>query len=850
MTRFIIVVLAILAIIISSSCIEAAGTKYIAAGTYIDSAGTQHPWKIDENHNMAWDGQAYIPFGCVFIPRSLVPGAPPEAYDSDVKALQNILSKNISDIILKPPVPITSVDIDVLQKMLDYIESCGFAYGLDMADGPKQPLKGYQVLPSLFRLEGPSAETTITRDWPGVDSAIYIVLNRQDLAIEEQGGALVSEGKVTVNLANPIGPGRILMVYPRTVFQSTEKGSYGDPWAGYAEYRDRVITYFKKVKLGKGLRFIVNPLNVRIDYSGNMSSFVPDSGGFRIGFESFLIKRHINEHTLNSVWSIGRGGSSADEKVDLNNYTSRPGVDSMETAARLLPMWGSGRGAPYLYDKASGKFFSTDTATSQVWKDLTEYRETSTQEFLNTISDILKTNVASVPVILSSSSFHSSYMNPFAMTGFDGLAAKTQGLGESGAIAAGPVYALCEDSPRTQWFMAMTAPQPNGAFADENALKASLDSYRSLGAKGFFLESSSDTAAVSTDDAFTAQIQWLSDFRQKVKIDELAAYKPEVISYPVNPAVGGYVSRLAPGVWWLPSLRMGKTNYIGDGLAAYTFMTENRSYIWSLNGTNTVTTRLGISENPGIVYPRGTQISKKKKTYSFKVSETPVVISGSNFATLFPYETATGEISRLTKLIESANNQKVDTRVAIEAVKTAGNVLKNDQPSVAFGMAHTAWQSLANTVGADIWMEGERSDAFSFTGIQAIKGASSGLALCLDEQCDPPLSPYSASYPFNTRTDSSFELWAAGTPPQDGSPMVYSVDGGAKTPVTAVDQTLSTYAPGLAWYKIGVINTFAGDHSISFQATGKRASDQRYYFAIDILVLSPKGFTPNGLNRP
>jgi hypothetical protein len=849
MTRYFIVVFAFLIVILSSSCGESAGMKYNATGTYIDSAGTQHPWKIDENHNLAWDGQPYIPFGCVFVPKSLAPGATPEAYDLDVKTLQDLLAKNISDIILKSPVPITSVDIDVLQKMLDYIESCGLAYGLDMTDGPKQPLKGYQVQPSVYRKEGPFEETTIVRDWPGVDSALYIVLNRQDLNIEEQGGALVTNGKVTVQLVNPVGPGRILMVYPRTVFQTIEKGGYGDPWAGYAEYRDRLITYFKKVKLGKGLRFIINPLNIRIDYSGKMANFVPDSGGFRIGFESYLIKRHINEHTLNSVWTIGRGGSKADQKVTLENFGVRPGLDTIETGARLLPMWGAGRGAPYVYDKASGKFFSADTATSQVWKDITDYRETSTQEFLNTISDILKTNIACVPVILSSSSFHTSYMNPFAMTGFDGLASKTQGTGESGAVAAGPVYALCEESPRTQWFVAVTAPQPNGAFADETALTASLDSYRSLGAKGFFLDSVSSSDA-SANDASVAQIQWLSSFRQKIKIDELASYKPEVVSYPVNPAVGGFVSRLAPGVWWLPSSRPGKTNYIGDGLAAYTFLAENRSYIWSLDGTKTVTTRLGTSENPGIVYPRGTSISKKKVAYSFKVSDIPVVISGSNFATLFPYETATGEIERLVKLIESANNQKIDSRAASEAVKTANNVLKNNQPAVAFGMAHTALLTLANTIGSDIWMEGERSDATSFTGTQSMKGASGGIALCLDEEQDPPLSPFAASFSFNSKADSSYELWAAGTPPQDGSPMVYSVDGGVKTPVTAAEGTLAPYAPGLAWYKIGVINTFAGDHNISFQATDKRASDQRYSFAIDVLVLSPKGFTPSGLKRP
>ena len=72
----------------------------------------------------------------------------------------------------------------------------------------------------------------------------------------------------------------------------------------------------------------------------------------------------------------------------------------------------------------------------------------------------------------------------------------------------------------------------------------------------------------------------------------------------------------------------------------------------------------------------------------------------------------------------------------------------------------------------------------------------------------------------------------------------------AWAPVAPVDGKAQSYAPGLAWYKLGTFNAFAGKHYLKIKVDGPRQSDKRYYFAIDAVVLSPKGFTPNGVIRP
>jgi hypothetical protein len=129
-------------------------------------------------------------------------------------------------------------------------------------------------------------------------------------------------------------------------------------------------------------------------------------------------------------------------------------------------------------------------------------------------------------------------------------------------------------------------------------------------------------------------------------------------------------------------------------------------------------------------------------------------------------------------------------------------------------------------------------------------GASNALALVLDTDEDPPLAPYTATFVIEAQTNSSYEMYIAATPPSDASPMSYTVDDINWAPVTAVDNKTDKYASGLSWYKIGSVNLTPGRHTLKLRADGKRSSDNRYYFAVDAALLTPRGFMPNGVIKP
>ena len=810
--------------LVFTCCVPGFGeaVKYRSSGTFVDASGGQHAWSINDGHTLLWDSATYIHVGTVFVSQYLAPSAGDDAYVADVKSLETLKSKGITDVILTSGAPITMCSAASLQKMIDYLDANGFTYGVELDGGPSAPLEGYVISPNRYRLEGPSDKTTVTCAWPDVDSAMYVVVSKFDNSIKANGGAIVKDGKVTIDLASPLKSGDVLIVYPHKMLSSM-----GDLWSGYGEYLDRVLAFFKGVKFGRGMRFFIEPFSMKMDFTGEMLGFLPDSSGFRVGFEAYLTRKYKHEGGVNAAWGLNEN------------------LESIERAARLIPLWTATRGVPYAYDKASAHLFSVNPViATQMWRDIVDYRDSSAQEFMNTIADTLRKQVANVPVIFKSSTYHRIYANPFGMGGIDGLAVQSYGVGEAPVDRiAGPVYALAEESGKATWFIvAGTQASADGksAYLGEAAMAGTLDSFREIGCKGFFV----DRLASSPD-----QMGWLAGFKSKIA-KTWTDFKPEVVYYPTDPATGAYVKRLARDTWWLPTLRNGSTTYIGDELFAYTILGEGNAYIWSASGKRVVTMSTGGAATPSVDFPPGVSISAKKGVFTLTVDESPTVLRGINFTQVFPRDTAEAEVNQLTQLIPLADKACIDVKKARGTLESAKNVFNNGQAYIAYGIAADGVTELRNALGPDLWMEGEKSPASNLGSVIAAPGASGALALVLDTEMDAPLNPYSATYTFESTANLSYELWLAASPPAEGSPASYSIDDGAWTSVSATDGKVENYGPGLAWYKIGVANLVPGSHALTLRIDGKRTVDNRYYFVIDAIVLSPRGFKPNVVVKP
>ncbi len=818
---------------------SAAGVvKLKTSGTYLDSSGGQHAWAINDSHTLLWNGKPYVPVGTVFRPNSAQPGSTEQDLESDKAALQTLKSKGITDIIIIPIAPITTVDPASFQRLIDYLDSEGFCYGLTFKDGPADPLRGYVISPSRYRLEGPNPETKFVYNWPDVDSAIYVIARKSDSSIKSLGGAVVSGGKVTISLPEPLGPGEVLIAYPRKVFKRAAEGGFGDLWSGFGEYRDRLLAFFKNIKFGPGLRFFLDPFVCRPNLATEISEFLPDSAGFRLGLEAYLTRKYTHEGGVNTAWGF----------VEL--------VDSIQEASRVVPLWAQGRGLAYAYDRTTAKLYSVNALSSQLWSDVANHRDASLQEHMNAIADVLRRHVADVPVIFTCEQFHRVYANPYGMGGYDGLAAAACGPSEAAVVTAlGPAYALAEESAKTTWFFSVLSSRCDELQAD--SLAGELDLLREIGCKGFFVDTACSDDSLSQDDGYhishdisVSTMNSLAEYKKKLNLDALADFKPTVVSYPTVPMVGAQVKRLAKNTWWLPSLRVGTTSYIGDGLFAYSFVGEDKTYLWSSIGSQTITLKSGPTGYPRVEFPERAAISKKRSgQFTVTLTDIPIILDGMDLKLVFPYETAQTEIQRLADAIIEADKAGYDVKNARAALENAKVVIEKGSPLTAYGMAQQNLLELLKLLGGDLWIEGEAPLAHSFDGVSACQAASCNLVLLVDTNEDPPMSSYATTFAFDAPLTSSYEIWLAATPPTEGSRTSFSVDDGNWLPVDATGN-VSKYAPGLAWYKIGTINLTAGRHTISLRVDGRRTSDKRYYFAVDALVLSPKGFKPNGVIKP
>lgn len=829
-------------VVICSAPGYAVPVKYKSAGTYTDSSGGQHPWSINDSHTLLWDGQPFIPVGGAFVSRYIALGATDENYKADVAALDEIKARGITDIILKSTGPITDTDPAAWQRIIDYLEANGFTYGIEMNDGPKQPLSGYVIAPNGHMLAGPRPETQFTWDWPDVDSAIWVVMRRFDLSLKNTGGAVVKEGKVHIYLSEPLATGEVLVVYPHKTYKPVAEGGIGDIWSGFGEFRDRTLAFYKNLKFGPGLRFFLEPFTSKMDFTDDMLGFVPDSAGFRLGFEAFLTKRHVHEGAVNAAWGLNEN------------------LDKVEVAARLVPLWTSKGGVSFAYDRPTGEMYPIDTTVTQLWIDLVNYRDASAQEYMNAISDALKKQVANVPVIFKNSRHHRIYANPFGIGGFDGLGAQAYGTGDVPVTTvAGPAYALAEESAKSTWFIvAGTSTSDDNktfiGYPNQNAMLAALDFFREVGCKGFYVDSLQALPEVTRGNysllADAQQLDWLKSFKDKIN-GSWTDFKPNVVWYPVNGATGAYVKRLGRDAWWLPTLRNGKTTYIGDGLSAYTLAGEDRVYLWSGSGDRTISLKTPPSGMPTVVFPDDVKLTTKKGgQFSLVLGESPTVLRGMDVKQVFPYETTELQMEQLAALIPLADKQGLNVQQERAGLDRAKTVLKNDQALIAHGIAQKCTDDLLKQLGADMWVEGEQPSFYYFGAPVSLPGASEGRVLLLDTDQDAPMNPYQLTYRFNPPVNASYEIWLAGTPPSEGSPLSYSVDDVNWSPVTPEGSTLQNYAPGLAWYKIGSVNVFPGNQTLQFRVDGRRSQDNRYYFAIDAVVLSPKGFTPNGVMKP
>lgn len=827
--------------------------KPASAGAYRDRTGAQHAWTIGAGHALTWDGKPYIPVGGTFMPRALALGATEENWAADIKALDALKAKGVLDLIIDPVVSATDISPAVWQRLIDTLEAGGFRYGIAFGQGVKTPLSGIVVRPQVYRIAGVRDNSDVVWDVDDADNARYVVADATDgTRILKEGQVRVRDGTATAAVGATAPGGAVALLYPHKFLSPSRSGWMPDLWAGFDVYRDRLLALFSQVKFGAGLRFFLDPLARPLGLLGDGEYLIPDSPGFRMEWEAYLRRRYPSPDAVQQAWCITLS--------DVKSY--RP-------LTTLVPLWESRSGVPFMLDYVTGRRYQLGSGAPRFWDDLREFEAQSFSYYMNAAADVLKREVADVPVVYTRTVQHRMFSQTSAADGFDGLGIAAYGKGSSLVTGgADSVYSQCDDAARMLWCLVVETMDTNSpkktapGYASRDALFFDLDWLRGIGARGFYVWGLQilpvEKYAAYQLAAMPEQLEWLKAYGDRSMGSGLAASHPRTVPFPMCAAgivQAGPIGNT--GIAWVPSLAPGRLLVFGSSYAGYAIQHDDSemTVLWSLRGAREThlhiadPSRLQVTTIDGTPVP--VRVDVKRKIAVLVFEDTPFILQthGMDFVPLEYLEDTTKQLRNMVAHALQDGVPALDYRYTVDRVERA---MKAKNYLLAGTLLQEGIVGLTSLAQPYTWREGENPDAHTFTEVARIPGASNGAALVLDAASRTQAEGFTASYKFTAPADGDYTVWIACTPPgPQASPFSWTMDGGSAK-LSSEGAVVGAPYDGdqFVWMNLGHAPISKGVHTFALRVRDVAPALDRYALAVDAIVITRNPFTPRGILRP
>ena len=834
-----------------------------SGGVYTDSAGGKHVWNINSASALIWDGKPYMPVGANFYPISLKSDQPTD-FDRDLAALADLKSRGVKDIIIVPEGTLAKVPATRLKRLISYLDSNDFTYGISFGIGIPNPLTGTAVKPASYK---GYVDASLTASWRVQDSDSGIIaLVDQGVGHNEVAKVVdtkIVDGTLTFPVETPVSGGKVIpYLYPRKSIPSGTRGSIPDLWTGYDSYRDTILSLLAEVKPGKGLRFFLDPLGAQLSLSDETDYLVPDSPAFLLEWESYLRTTYPNLDELYQKWSL----------EETNNRT-------VHDLARLIPLWSNQVATGYLYDPVKKKTVRlTDINQCHWWNDFLNCRNHSIEYYINGMADVLKKHVANVPVVYNWTMLHPIFINPIDHGGMDGIGIVASQRGEH-LVNRTAVQALsCVlQSRRKMWFLEtatiaekdLTAPgqSPQSAsnpYIGANDFAAEIAELRKVGLKAFF------PGSVTADNSGThaawnsqpASIDWLKSAASAD--DKAAELKPIVLKYPIanpGPATAGQIG--TTGAYWVPSYDPGTYEDMWPAFVGYKTRLSSVEHqdmvLVSLEGKRKEPANFMVV-NPRVITARsvtGAPVPVKvtgKNSFQIAFNDNLPVILSTEDQDIASVDAARDAIIQLEAMYQMAGIKKASD---LDAGRISVTESRQEFEKKNYVLANTSARSGLDRFVAEltpyIWIEGEMftQNQSTFDDAPGFASASNGSYLRLSNYNNPP-KEYGVHYNLNVGTAGRYNVWIAATPPgPETSPFQWAIlDEQRRDPVDPKPR--SYYAnEKFGWILLGTV-TFKQkeQNTLAIYVTGRAPATGKYSFGVDAILLTPSANVPTNKFMP
>lgn len=799
-------VISLIIIAVNVFCDEKKVSQSMTNGIYMDCNKQYHSWGIKENHTLLWNEHKFMPCGFRVCFKSLEDKENTEIYPEDINTVNMLAANGINSIIISNNNQFTLSNPQTLNKIIELLEQNNITYGIDLNEESINPLKGFIINPTKYRIDGPYPENEIITMWEEVDSGIFTVTNKITGEIIEKGAlAKSNNGQIIIRLKKNLTSNESLIVYPHLTYFTNF-----DLWQGYNEIRDNILTYFKQVNLGKGFRFFSNPFNLdKLCSVTDQPDFIPTSSGFNLSFETYLTKNYFHAPSLANSWTITKD----DTLVNISDFL------------KIFPLWHNRRGIPYMYSLVTGEKINADTNYSTYWQDLNLMKFMSVQDYMNSISISIRENIANVPIVFSSSHVTQTFTVPYDKGSCDGFSYNFSALDIADCNSMALLYTYSQINPKTTCLF--------GISSSNQLSTEDIDFLSHSGYRGFFID---------YDPKLIPNLKKLSE--------EMSDFSPEGIPFPT--ALPLNAQRLDDETLWYPSNDVYSIRKFGDNIIGYQKQKSDQAVLFTLKGTQKITVVGSGSKDCKILYPKDKSIKKGKKAinsheYTFEITTTPTLISNLDINKTCPKQAVEEMMNKYETFIKESDLDENNKTLMKKNLKEINDVYKKSSYKNAYGMCAEKINKFLFLTGADIWMETENFPRTTFTGRKIIPEASANAVVVLDTDKDPKFGAYYVSANISIPTNKSYILWVAASKPEISDSFEISYDN---NPYMAVKtDNVIPYTDELAWYRVGPINLNAGSHSIDIRCI-KNNSNPRYYLALDSIYLTDSDRQPKGTEKP
>lgn len=739
-------------------------------------------WTISPQRSVFWAGVEHIPIG------ACLPG--------DLAKIKEAQAAGITDFVVE-----FTLDGPSWEPVIQALEAAGSRYFIRIATPSPSP-KVWAVEPGAYRQQM-SSKRSFDLEIPGAESALAALVNKRGGDVRWNQRVQAKSGRITFS-ADAYGLESVLLLYP-----NLKDASLPDFWDGWDQHRDSLLRSVSSAKFGRGFRGMIDPIGSVASFPSEQNSIVPSSEMFRLELEQLLQVRHGTIDKALDAWSLRASD-----------------IRSFKRLSRLIPLWSGRRGVSGLYDPVLDRVHIAESGRSTAWKDIRDAASETMHRRVNRLVTALQ-SLFDAPVIQTFTGWQGPWTR--SSTALHGLCLQMDSASSSAAAAktgraAGALSSWIKPGMMTA--LVSLSPDPSQRQPVERTVQEGM----SLGVSGWFFRPSKpeDLAEIATASR-TAERLW-AGYGASVRI----------LPFPESARGAAQPQQLASSIWWAPGPGTGERLSLELGVEGYRYQSGSDRFV-ALWTNEPKMLRFRANDPKKLLFetldgsPPNVRL-KGKKELEITLGRLPILIRDPEEVPA-PIESFALAGGRIKILMDNFDSQ-------VDVGGQTSNVLADclrgfdSQPGGSLVKALDLLRVVGPRVAPYSWTEAEQITEQTFSDTEDIAGASRGKVLSVTSRLGT--QDFTLAYGTRIRKSGLHEIWVAGRlAPKQFAAMTLAI-GGTEVPLDA--RLAQHFGGDLAWYRLGAIDLQTGVTQVKLNLklpAGESA-------LLDVLLLTPQPFTPNG----